>query len=76
MSIEKFFTDQYYKQANLIWLLLPISLINYIFYYLRNALYKSNIFKQRKLPVKTIVVGNLIVGGSGKTQLVIYLAKL
>jgi len=76
MSIEKFFTDQYYKQANLIWLLLPISLINYIFYYLRNALYKSNIFKQRKLPVKTIVVGNLIVGGSGKTQLVMYLAKL
>ena len=28
MSIEKFFTDQYYKQANLIWLLVPFSLIN------------------------------------------------
>ena len=76
MSIEKFFTDQYYKQADLIWLLLHISLINYIFYYLRNALCESNIFKQRKLAVKTIVVGNLSVGGSGKTQLVIYLAKL
>ena len=76
MSIEKFFTDQYYKQANLIWLLVPFSLINYFLYYLRTGLYKFNIFKQKKLPVTTIVVGNLIVGGSGKTQLVIYLAKL
>ena len=76
MSIEKFFTDQYYKQADLIWLLLHISLINYIFYYLRNALCESNIFKQRKLAVKTIVVGNLSVGGSGKKQLDIYLDKL
>jgi len=76
MSIEKFFTDQYYKQANLIWLLIPLSLINYFIYYLRTSFYKFNIFKQKKLPVTTIVVGNLIVGGSGKTQLVIYLAKL
>ena len=76
MSIEKFFTDQYYKQANVIWLLIPLSLINYFIYYLRTGLYKFDIFKQKKLPVTTIVVGNLIVGGSGKTQLVIYLAKL
>ena len=48
MSIEKFFTDQYYKQANLIWLLAPLSLINYFIYYLRNALYRFNIFKQKK----------------------------
>ena len=76
MSIEKFFTDQYYKQANLIWLLVPFSLINYFLYYFRTWLYKLNFFKQKKLPVTTIVIGNLIVGGSGKTQLVIYLAKL
>jgi tetraacyldisaccharide 4'-kinase len=76
MSIEKFFTDQYYKQANLIWLLVPFSLINYFLYYLITWLYKLNIFKQKKLPVTTIVIGNIIVGGSGKTQLVIYLAKL
>ena len=28
------------------------------------------------MPVKTLVIGNLIIGGSGKTQLVLYLAKL
>lgn len=43
---------------------------------LRNRLYDLGIFKQNKLPCKVISVGNITVGGTGKTPFVIMLAKM
>ena len=43
---------------------------------LRNCLYDKKIFPQRRLSCKVISVGNIVVGGSGKTPMVIYLANL
>ncbi len=44
---------------------------------LRASLYHHNILlRQTKLPAKVVSVGNLALGGSGKTPLVLYLAAL
>ena len=43
---------------------------------LRNALYEKGVFSSRSLGVKTISVGNLTVGGTGKTPLVRMIAEI
>jgi tetraacyldisaccharide 4'-kinase len=55
-----------------------LDLASYLYSFLvdlRQKLYSSNILKSEKLPAKTISVGNITVGGTGKTPMVIFLAK-
>ncbi|HIP43284.1 MAG TPA: tetraacyldisaccharide 4'-kinase [Aquifex aeolicus] len=56
--------------------LYPLSLLYGKFVSFRNSFYDKNILKSRKLPIPVISVGNLSVGGTGKTSFVIYLANL
>ncbi len=56
-------------------LLLPSAAIYLGLIHLRKLLYKLNVFKSYALPVPVIVVGNISVGGTGKTPAVIYLAQ-
>ena len=42
----------------------------------RNYLHNANLLKTKKLPCKTISVGNLCIGGTGKTPMAIYIARL
>ncbi len=57
-------------------LLWPLSLLFAVVTALRRRLFKIGIKKQSTLPVPVIVVGNITVGGSGKTPTVIYLVEL
>lgn len=66
--------NSWYKPQPIRWLLSPLSLLYRIVITLRKALYKAGIFKQTKLTVPVIIVGNISVGGTGKTPFVIWLA--
>lgn len=50
--------------------------IYYVIIYLRNLLFDLQIFKSQKTNAKIISVGNIVVGGSGKTPFTIYISKL
>ncbi|WP_099369241.1 tetraacyldisaccharide 4'-kinase [Sphingobacterium sp. 1.A.5] len=51
------------------WLLFPFTILYTLIIWVRNKLYDLNFFPSRTFPVKTIVVGNLAVGGAGKSPL-------
>ena len=55
-------------------LLLPFSLVFMVLVAVRRALYRVGLLHSERLPVPVVVVGNITVGGSGKTPLVIHLA--
>ena len=54
-------------------LLFPLSIIYGVITYIRNVLYDLNIFNSYTIPIKSICVGNLSVGGTGKTPHVMFL---
>jgi len=58
------------------WLLLPLGLLHLFVIWLRNSLYNYNILKTRRLPVPVISVGNVQMGGTGKTPFVLKLLEL
>lgn len=56
-------------------ILSPFEFIFKIIVLIRKNLYKYNILKSHKFNIPVIVVGNITVGGTGKTPLVIYIAN-
>jgi tetraacyldisaccharide 4'-kinase len=59
----------------LAWLLWPLSLVFRFAVALRRVLYKLRLLKSEHPGVPVVVVGNVTVGGSGKTPLVIWIAE-
>lgn len=66
--------ERYWYQSNsFVWLLLPLSWLYCLIIIIRRKLYQLNIVKSYAAKVPLVVVGNIVVGGSGKTPLLISL---
>ena len=57
-------------------LLLPLALIFGLIGFIRNALFDSKVIRPVRFSVPTIGIGNLVVGGTGKSPHIEYLVKL
>ncbi|MWN32424.1 MULTISPECIES: tetraacyldisaccharide 4'-kinase [unclassified Gilliamella] len=65
----------WYGKNRLFWLLIPFSLLYGLIAFVRRSLYQVGILKAWRSPVPIIIIGNLSVGGNGKTPLVVGLIE-
>ncbi len=63
------------QRGLLAWLLWPVSLLYGALGALRRTLYRIGVLTVHRLPVPVVVVGNVVVGGAGKTPTVIALVR-
>ena len=56
------------------WWLLPLEGLYRVLTALRRWLYRRGVLRTERLPMPVVVIGNLTVGGTGKTPLVLWLA--
>jgi len=75
MSLSERLQQHWYRIDTVSLLLAPLSLVYGAVILARRAAYASGLFKIHEFPVPVVVIGNLTVGGTGKTPFVIALAQ-
>lgn len=71
--MSHFINAFWYRKNPFAFLLLPLSWIYCFIMFIRQKAYQKNIFKIYRVRVPVIIVGNITVGGTGKTPLVMAL---
>ncbi|MBL0726307.1 tetraacyldisaccharide 4'-kinase [Piscinibacter sp. HJYY11] len=68
--------EAWLRRGAIAWLLWPLSWLYGVIIALRAAGYRMGLLRTHRLPVPVLVVGNLIVGGAGKTPTTMALIQL
>lgn len=74
-SAEDLLTAAWRQRGPTACLLFPFSLLYRLLAAVRHSAYRNGLLRRERLPVPVVVIGNITVGGSGKTPLVIHLAR-
>jgi len=74
-SLESTLTRNWLRRGPLACALWPLSLVFGGLSGLRRALFRTGVLKSERLPVPVVVVGNIFIGGTGKTPLTIWLVQ-
>jgi tetraacyldisaccharide 4'-kinase len=75
MTLAERLESAWYGTARAPWWAAPLSLLYGAITALRRTLYRLGVLRSVRLPVPVIVIGNISVGGTGKTPLTIALAE-
>jgi len=74
-SSAEFITESWYKGAWWLYFLLPLAWLYHLLIAIRKLLYTLNISESYQASIPVIVVGNITLGGTGKSPLVAYLVE-
>jgi tetraacyldisaccharide 4'-kinase len=74
-KLEAFINNIWYGKSHAYVILLPLTAVFALVAALRRYLYKQGILSSRKISVPVIVIGNIAVGGAGKTPVTLWLAE-
>ncbi len=74
-TLSRWLVDIWYKDPFIGVVLMPLGFLFSDFVKFRKFLYRVGVLKRHSLRVPVIVIGNISVGGTGKTPLVIWLAE-
>lgn len=74
--MQKFIENHLYNRSIISYLLLPFGIFNCLIQMIRRWIFETFDFLRYKPDIKIISVGNIVSGGSGKTPVTIFLAKL
>ena len=74
-ALQRILTRAWTTRGTLAWLLWPLAFLFGTLAALRRTLYRWGVLKAANLPVPVVVVGNVVVGGSGKTPVVMAVVR-
>jgi tetraacyldisaccharide 4'-kinase len=74
-SLESRLTAVWTRRGAAACLLFPLSVLFRLLTAARRSLYRTGVLRSARLPVPVVIVGNIFIGGTGKTPLVIWLVQ-